>query len=108
MINTGWSGGSFETGTRIDISYSRDAITCVLDDSLHDSEFYSDPVFKFEIPEKCGGIPQEILLPEKLAENADDYRKRRKQLAMLFIGNFKKFAAGMPEEIIKAGPAISE
>lgn len=108
MINSGWSGGSFATGKRLDVSYCQEAISRALDGTLEKSQFHTDPVFGFEIPTKCGTIPEEILLPEKSSENTDDYQIRRKQLAMLFIGNFKIFSAAMPDEIIKAGPAISD
>ena len=65
MINTGWSGGAFGTGTRMKLKYTRAMITAALEGKLDDVSFNNDPVFGMAVPETCPGVPAELLQPRK-------------------------------------------
>ena len=108
LINTGWTGGPYGIGKRMSIHHTRALLNAALDGSLADIEFYTDPVFGFEVPKSCGDVPEKVLYPEKTWEDPEAYRDKRKQLALLFIENFKKFADGTPPEITAAGPIRPE
>lgn len=108
LINTGWTGGPYGIGKRMSIHHTRTLLNAALDGSLNDVEYYRDPVFGFDIPKQCHDVPEEVLYPEQTWEDPAAYRDKRKQLALLFIENFKKFSDGTPPEIIQAGPKKPE
>ncbi|MEE9441678.1 MAG: phosphoenolpyruvate carboxykinase (ATP) [candidate division Zixibacteria bacterium] len=108
LINTGWIGGKYGVGKRVSIPQTRTLIHAALDGTLDNVDYHADPVFGFNIPEICKDIPKHILRPELTRDNPDAYRDKRRQLALLFIENFKKFADNMPREIIEAGPELPE
>ena len=106
LVNTGWVGGPYGVGKRISIHYTRNLLNAVLEGKLTGVAFYKDPVFGFEIPSSCEGVPADVLLPAKSWGNQDDYQKKYRQLASRFIDNFKKFEQTLPKNVSEAGPKI--
>ncbi len=106
LLNTGWIGGPFGVGKRISIKYTRTLLNAALDGSLAKSKFVTDPVFGVQVPTSCEGVPAEILDPAASWPSKEEYSKKYKQLASRFIDNFKKFEAGCPPEVVKAGPKV--
>lgn len=104
LVNTGWSGGPYGIGKRMSIHHTRTLLNAALDGKLLDVEYRTDPIFGFEVPRSCEGVPEKVLNPVETWEDPDAYQEKYLQLAALFIENFKKFKEGCPEEIIKAGP----
>jgi len=106
LVNTGWVGGPYGVGKRISIQHTRKLLTAVLTSALDNSDFYTDPIFGFEVPNACPDVPTEILYPSRSWQKESDYWKKYKQLAARFIDNMKKFESDLPKEIINAGPKI--
>ena len=106
MINTGWSGGPYGIGQRMNLKYTRAMITAALDDKLNDAEFEAHPVFGMMIPKACPGVPSEILNPRNTWKDKNDYDLKAKKLAAEFVKNFEKYASGVSEEILAAAPKI--
>jgi phosphoenolpyruvate carboxykinase (ATP) len=104
LVNTGWTGGPFGIGKRISIRYTRALLHAVLAGKLQGVNFRSDPVFRFEVPTECEGVPAQILDPANTWGNADDYRRKYQALAARFIDNFQLMNDGCPPEIVEAGP----
>ena len=104
LLNTGWVGGKFGVGKRISIRYTRQLLNSALDGDLQDIEFTKDPVFVFEVPKTCPGVPDKVLDPASSWSSPDEYDRAYRQLAARFIENYKKFAADMPVEVGAAGP----
>jgi phosphoenolpyruvate carboxykinase (ATP) len=69
--------------------------------------YYKDPVFGFEVPYTCPGIPDHVLEPWSAWPSREEYDKKYKQLAQRFIDNFAKYSEGMPREIVEAGPQLA-
>ena len=67
-------------------------------------EYAADPVFGFQVPRSCDGIPPGVLNPATSWPSTEHYMQRYRQLAFRFVDNFKKFEAGCPPEVIQAGP----
>ncbi|RYY56857.1 MAG: phosphoenolpyruvate carboxykinase (ATP), partial [Chitinophagaceae bacterium] len=61
LVNTGWTGGEYGTGKRMPLKYTRAMITAVLDGKLTGTGFRKDPLFGFDVPVSCPGVPADIL-----------------------------------------------
>ena len=106
LVNTGWVGGPYGVGKRISIRYTRDLLNSALNGELKDVEYYTDPIFGFQVPKHCPGIPDNVLYPSTAWSSEDAYKKRYRSLAARFIDNFKKFADSCPIEVVNSGPTI--
>ncbi|TET83463.1 MAG: phosphoenolpyruvate carboxykinase (ATP) [Anaerolineales bacterium] len=106
LLNTGWVGGPYGVGKRISIGYTRTILNAVLTGSLLGKEFTTDPIFGFEIPLSCEGVPSEMLDPLSSWPSREEYMSKYRQLAARFIDNFKKFASDCPPEVVEAGPVL--
>lgn len=106
LLNTGWVGGPYGVGKRISISHTRALLNAALDGSLGEAEFVEDPVFGFQVPRTCPGVPDEVLRPASSWGSEEEYKAKYRQLAARFIDNFRKFAPECPPEVVEAGPDI--
>jgi phosphoenolpyruvate carboxykinase (ATP) len=106
LINTGMTGGVYGVGKRMSLKYTRALITSVLNGQLADATFETTPIFKFEIPTACEGVPSEILNPRNVWPNPEDFDKTANELGHKFIKNFKKYEAGCNADILSAAPQV--
>ncbi len=106
LVNTGWVGGPYGIGKRISIKHTRALLNAALTGKLAKVEYYRDPVFGFEVPKTCPGVPDSVLEPWSAWPSRAEYDKRYKDLAQRFVENFAKFKDGTPQEVIDAGPRI--
>jgi phosphoenolpyruvate carboxykinase (ATP) len=104
LINTGWTGGPYGTGSRMKLKYTRAMITAALKGELDAVEFVNHDVFGIAIPQSCPEVPSEILNPRNTWENPDLYDTKAKELAQKFEENFAKFAAFANTEIVAGAP----
>jgi len=104
LVNTGWTGGPFGVGKRISIKYTRILLNDALSGKLHEVKFRKDPVFGFEVPAECEGVPAELLEPAEAWPSRDEYYRKYDALAARFIENFKLYASGVPASVVEAGP----
>jgi phosphoenolpyruvate carboxykinase (ATP) len=102
LINTGWIGGAYGKGSRINLSYTREMVNAVINDKFTNVEFSEHPVFKLFIPLECENVPSEVLNPRDLWEDKAEYDKKALELAENFEENFKKFK-NVSEDIARAG-----
>ncbi|MEQ2129301.1 phosphoenolpyruvate carboxykinase (ATP) [Caldanaerobacter subterraneus KAk] len=103
LVNTGWSGGPYGIGKRINLEYTRKMVSAALKGELDKVEFTKDPIFNLNIPAFCPGVPSEILNPRNTWKDKEEYDKTAKRLAQRFIENFQKYK-DVSEEIKNAGP----
>jgi len=106
LVNTGWTGGSFGTGSRIKLAYTRSLIDAALSGKLTDVPFDMMPIFNLAIPVNCENVPAEILNPKNTWSDKEAYELKAKAIAEQFINNFKKYASGSSEEILAAAPQV--
>jgi phosphoenolpyruvate carboxykinase (ATP) len=107
LVNTGWTGGPYSTGTRIDLLTTRRIINSILDGSINKNKFATLPVFNLSIPEKIDGVNSNLLDPSRSWNSPVKWRIAATDLAFKFINNFSKFA--LNEETAKLaeyGPII--
>jgi phosphoenolpyruvate carboxykinase (ATP) len=106
LVNTGWSGGAYGTGSRIKLAYTRALITAAINGELDKANYDTLPVFGLKFPKTCPGIPDEILNPRETWKDKSAYDAKANDLASAFVKNFKQFTDGTPAEIIAAGPKV--
>ncbi|RXT05718.1 phosphoenolpyruvate carboxykinase (ATP) [Ammoniphilus sp. CFH 90114] len=103
LVNTGWSGGPYGVGKRMNLKYTRAMVTAAVNGQLNDVDYVVDPIFGLSVPQSVEGVPSEVLLPRNTWENKESYDKKAKELAARFVKNFTKFQ-GVAQEIVEAGP----
>ena len=104
LVNTGWTGGPFGVGKRISIRHTRALLNDALSGELRQAPFRTDPVFGFQVPLECRGVPSDLLDPAQTWPSRAEYDAKYDALAARFIENFKLFADGCPPEVLAAGP----
>jgi len=106
LINTGWVGGPYGIGKRIDIDLTRSIVNTVIDSRLENCDFTEDKLFHFLVPRTLPGIDPKILQPRESWEDKEAFDKRAKQLAMDFSRHFDKAYGNrnLSPEIIKNCP----
>ncbi|RRO25303.1 phosphoenolpyruvate carboxykinase (ATP) [Flavobacteriaceae bacterium 14752] len=103
LVNTGWNG----SGKRISIKDTRGIITAILDGSIEECPTKNLPIFNLEIPTELKGVHTNILDPRDTYSDSSEWDKKAKNLASLFIENFKKYTdkdAG--KALVDAGPQL--
>ncbi|KAG8478482.1 hypothetical protein CXB51_028282 [Gossypium anomalum] len=110
LVNTGWCGGSYGSGNRIKLPYSRKIISAIHSGSLLKATYEKTEVFGLKIPNEIEGVPKEILRPENAWADKEAYKNTLLKLAGLFKNNFETFTEykigedKLTEEILAAGP----
>lgn len=90
LINTGWSGGAYGTGKRIDLPLTRRMVNASLNGELDNVEFVADKYFHVMVPTTCPGIPTEMLNPINTWEDKAAYNATAEKLADKFSAHFDK------------------
>ena len=106
LINTGWTGGSYGTGERIKLSYTRAMITAALNGDLKDVKYHEHDIFGLQMPLECPNVPSEILNPINTWKDKNKYEETAIKLAQSFSKNFEQYKTAANEEIIAGGPKI--
>jgi phosphoenolpyruvate carboxykinase (ATP) len=91
LLNTGWTGGGYGVGKRIDIASTRRLLTAALDGTLDTIDTRIDDLFGFAVPLSVPGIETRLLTPRQTWADAEAYDRQALHLAGLFRANFEKF-----------------
>lgn len=106
LVNTGWTGGAYGTGSRMKLKYTRAMIDAAIDGSLNQVEYKNHNVFGVAVPQTCPNVPDELLNPRDTWEDKAGYDAQAGKLAGLFNENFKQFAEGVSQDILNAAPKV--
>ncbi|MEO0080724.1 MAG: phosphoenolpyruvate carboxykinase (ATP) [candidate division WOR-3 bacterium] len=91
LVNTGWTGGPYGVGRRIEISLTREMVEAALSGALEHVEYREDPVFHLEVPKVCPGVPDDAMLdPANTWKDRLAYENRARRLAAEFCTQFEK------------------
>ena len=107
LVNTGWIGGAYGVGKRIDLPSTRAIIDAILNGDLEKAEFDILPIFNLRVPKSVPGVDSKLLNPQNAWAKAADWEKQARDLAAKFIENFKNFTdneAG--KKLVSAGPQL--
>ena len=107
LVNTGWTGGPYGVGTRMELKYTRAMISAALNGELglyNYEKYHIHSVFGVAQPRECPGVPTKVLSPRATWNNDEAYYKTAFKLTNAFRENFKKFEEHASEEIRRGGP----
>ncbi len=99
LVNTGWTGGAFGTGSRMPIKATRALLTAALDGSLAEAKFRKDTNFGFEVPVSVPGVADILLDPRRTWDDAAAYDRQAKKLVDMFAANFEKYADKIDDDV---------
>ncbi|MGM0787776.1 MAG: phosphoenolpyruvate carboxykinase (ATP), partial [Thermodesulfobacteriota bacterium] len=107
LVNTGWSGGPYGTGSRIDITCTRAMLTAAMEGKLDGVSFTENRLFHLNVPDSCPGVPSEMLHPENTWPDKAAFDTRAAALAKEFSDYFDKAYgdAGIDEAVRAQCPA---
>jgi phosphoenolpyruvate carboxykinase (ATP) len=94
LVNTGWSGGPFGIGLRMDIDITRALVHAALTGALRDVAYVEDPTFHIEVPASCPGIDSKILNPRNTWDDKEAFDLRARRLSADFCAHFDKAYGG--------------
>jgi len=95
LVNTGWTGGAYGTGSRMKLSVTRAIINAIHNGSLSTAATRTDPVFGFEVVTECADVADDVLWPENTWQDAAAYGQAAEKLKGLFEANFAKFSGSV-------------
>ena len=104
LLNTGWTGGPFGVGERMDLPTTRAMVTAATSGALRDVETTKHPIFNLDVPRSCPGVADEMLDPQSTWPEVEAYEIKARELARMFAENFERFKESVPAEVTKAGP----
>jgi phosphoenolpyruvate carboxykinase (ATP) len=101
LVNTGWTGGAFGTGSRMPIKATRALLTAALDGSLEDAPFRKDPNFGFEVPVsvKATAVPDILLDPRRTWDDKKAYDAQAAKLVAMFAENFAQYTDKIDDDV---------
>ena len=100
LVNTGWTGGPYGTGSRMKIAYTRAMVNAAIEGKLDSGiAFKKEPFFGLAIPESVPDVPGHVLDPRAAWADKAAYDAQAKKLAKLFADNFAKYEALAGDEV---------
>jgi phosphoenolpyruvate carboxykinase (ATP) len=93
LVNTGWSGGPYGVGKRMNLAYTRRMVTAAVNGTIEKATFTPDPVFGLLCPDFVEGVPSEVLQPRNTWSDKAAYDAAAKDLAERFEKNYQKFSS---------------
>ena len=99
LVNTGWTGGAYGTGSRMPIRATRALLTAALDGSLTTGEFRKDANFGFEVPVSCPGVDDILLDPRRTWADPAAYDAQAAKLVQMFADNFAQYVPYIDDDV---------
>jgi phosphoenolpyruvate carboxykinase (ATP) len=92
LINTGWIGGAYGVGRRIDIAATRRLVAAALSGELATAPTRIDPHFGFAVPLAVEGVSAKLLDPRANWRDPGAYDVAARSLAQMFVENARRLA----------------
>ena len=103
LVNTGWTGGAYGVGKRMDLPHTRAMLAAALSGALGKVKYARHPVFGLDVPKTCPGVPSEVLDARGMWADGAAYDEAARGLAERFRKNFEQFS-GVSDEVKAAAP----
>jgi len=105
LLNTGWTGGPYGVGERMDLVHTRAMVTAATSGALDGVAIKRHAIFNLDVPVSCPGVPDEVLDPRETWPDKNDYDSQARELARMFAKNFEQYRSSVPPEVVEAGPS---
>jgi phosphoenolpyruvate carboxykinase (ATP) len=105
LVNTGWTGGPYGVGRRIELDHTRALVAAATSGALDGVETKKHSIFNLDIPARCPGVPNGVLDPQSTWPDVEEYEVKAQELARMFAQNFERFRDSVPAEVEKSGPS---
>lgn len=99
LVNTGWTGGAYGTGSRMPIRATRALLSAALDGSLAEVAFRKDPNFGFEVPVSVEGVADILLDPRRTWDDPASYDRQAAKLVQMFANNFEQYISYIDDDV---------
>ncbi|MBU0644005.1 MAG: phosphoenolpyruvate carboxykinase [Alphaproteobacteria bacterium] len=99
LVNTGWTGGAFGTGSRMPIKATRNLLHSALEGTLAEVEFRKDENFGFEVPVSVPGVADVLLDPRRTWADKDAFDAQAEKLVKMFSANFEQYLPYIDEDV---------
>ncbi|MBT0959226.1 phosphoenolpyruvate carboxykinase [Alphaproteobacteria bacterium KMM 3653] len=99
LVNTGWTGGAYGTGSRMPIRATRGLLTAALDGSLNNATFRKDENFGFQVPVTVPGVDGALLDPRGTWGDPAAYDAQAALLVEMFAENFAQYVPHIDEDV---------
>jgi phosphoenolpyruvate carboxykinase (ATP) len=105
LVNTGWSGGAYGTGSRMKLAYTRAMVRAALSGALDGADTRTDPIFGLAVPGAVEGVPSEVLDARGTWADGAAYDAQARKLAGMFRQNIEKFGGAVSDAVKSGGAA---
>ena len=99
LVNTGWTGGAYGTGSRMPIKATRALLTAALEGTLAAATFRKDPNFGFDVPVSAPGVADILLDPRRTWDDAKAYDAQAEKLVAMFAANFGQYESHIDDDV---------
>ncbi|MEQ8367516.1 MAG: phosphoenolpyruvate carboxykinase [Roseicyclus sp.] len=99
LVNTGWTGGAYGTGSRMPIKATRALLSAALDGTLNGGQFRKDPNFGFDVPVTCHGVDDGLLDPRQTWADRTAYDRQAAKLVQMFADNFAQYVPFIDDDV---------
>jgi phosphoenolpyruvate carboxykinase (ATP) len=106
LVNTGWTGGPYGTGERMNITHTRNMVRAAISGELRDVPTVTDPVFGLAVPTAVPGVPADVLIPRDTWPDPAAYDAAAATIARMFHDNFDAYADRVSAAVRDAGPVL--
>jgi phosphoenolpyruvate carboxykinase (ATP) len=104
LVNTGWTGGPYGVGSRMQLAHTRAMLEAILAGDLDNAPTQTDPVFGLTVPKRINNVPSEVLSARDTWSDAGAYDRQARKLADMFRKNFERYEGRVDESVKSAGP----
>ena len=91
LINTGWTGGAYGVGHRMELKHTRAIIDALHNGLMEEAEYEKDEIFNLAIPKEIPNVPTQVLNPRNAWADKTKYDEVAKKLKGDFDNFYKKF-----------------
>jgi phosphoenolpyruvate carboxykinase (ATP) len=104
LVNTGWIGGAYGQGRRIDLAVTRRIIDAIHAGSLDAAPVERDTIFGLDAVTHVPGVEQRVLVPQTAWPKESAWKEAARALAAKFRENFRTYAEEAGPDVLAGGP----
>jgi phosphoenolpyruvate carboxykinase (ATP) len=105
LVNTGWTGGAYGVGKRIDLAATRRIIDAIHAGALDAAPIHRDRIFGLDAVAAVPGVEGRLLVPHRAWADEASWETAAWKLAGRFKENFRTYAEQAGADVVAAGPA---